>query len=171
MPLDFSDSLLLKVCIRLSFQIYLLAYQINLQHPPYYYLQSRTSTKMCQMLIINYICPHTRIIDARMSQKTTSISTHASYVKKLIPPIASINLCETKQELARMTKKDSHCEKVSWCELSSDGVCPECSREIFKLEKRYQIVEKYVCRLHSSGRISSSNDKAIRHKHHDYRTR
>lgn len=57
---------------------------------------------------------------------------------------AAINLCETKQELLRIVKKYSHCDKVVYYELLSDGVCPTCSLEIFKLEKKYQIAERYL---------------------------
>ena len=58
--------------------------------------------------------------------------------------IASINQCEIKQTVSKLTKKASHCERVSWYEIPSDGICSDCSKDIFKLEKRYQIVEKYV---------------------------
>ena len=46
--------------------------------------------------------------------------------------------------MSRISGKDIHCERVAWYEIPSDGICLDCSKDVFKLEKRYQIVEKYV---------------------------
>lgn len=72
---------------------------------------------------------------------------------------AAINLCETKQEILRIAKKYSHCDKVIYYELLSDGVCPICSFEIFKLEKKYQIAEQYVV-------FSASAINSFQHERH-----
>ena len=58
--------------------------------------------------------------------------------------IAVINLCELKQTRARTTGREINCSEVDIHELKSDNVCPDCSVEILKLEKKYQVVERYV---------------------------
>ena len=62
-----------------------------------------------------------------------------------IPPSpATINLCEIKQLRERTMGKATTCSQVEVHELPCGNVCPNCSVDIFKLEKRLQVVERYV---------------------------
>ena len=59
-------------------------------------------------------------------------------------PPATINLCEIKQLREKTTGKTTTCPEVEVHELPCVNVCPNCSVDLFKLEKRFQVIERYV---------------------------
>ena len=76
---------------------------------------------MCLVLIIAYACTHTRAI-----------------------PSPVLNRCEPKETLSRVRNRAEQCPDAAiteW-ELPSDGLCPFCSKDVYRYEKRLETVLK-----------------------------